>query len=507
MKDHFIKFLALATIGFGIVSCQTIIPTKTAPLETVTQLPITVFTPEPTSSPTPHINSINSLTYPSPTVTTFPSIPLPHISSDLLFAKGDELIFWNHTTGKLKILAKDQTNLYQTDFGFVSKSPDNQKTEFFNRKTPQEFELISLDLYTNQLRSSMLPIDARGLIQGPTISPDGKWVAYISAGALPKSSKGNTPQPVSYPSSSLGGGFGFGEIIAFQLDQPASKIEVGLCSERTKPGPRRCMGFLWSPDSRVILWSDADGVWLAQPGQNPKMLVPYTIGVSPYVGESTVELRSWSPLGRYVLAGIGHPTGWILGIVDTQNGHVVEIPSMLEGAGWKPSMIWMHDGRLFSLKPGNFGKGIRPTGQIWRIDPGNDLAVKLDQEFIIDVPPDNYPTAPIQLIDHRLAFALLSTTLSNNDARGLYTVEPNRFVLSKVSSLPPAGLSKDYEIPAIDEVNFAVSIDWSPDGSGVIYQDGNQATVLYIPTTENRSYDLNLSLGEGECCFQWSKLK
>jgi len=502
MKKTIILLIALVVLTSGTVSCGTATAPTLTSMETPTPTSMPISVPSSTLLPTPIVTPTStqgtaSLAQP---VT---ADQLPQIAHDLLFVSESGLVRWNHATNQLEVLVGSEPWASYGGIQTFSVAADGQRVVLERRKTVSDYEVTLLDLGTGQTTSLMLS-EQTGQFRGLTISPDGMWIAYISPGMLPSSTT-NKPHLASLQPRPATGGYGYGVIYAMQTDAPHQRIEVGFCSEeRSQEAWRSCMRFLWSPDSRAIIWSDADGVWLAELGLDAQLLMPHTIGVSPVQASSTVELRAWSPLGRYVLAGIGHFEGWNWGVIDTQSGHVVELPDMLEGAYWGPTVSWMRDGRLFVLKPGDVHIGTSPSGQIWRVDAGNELVVRLDKELTIDVAPENYPTAPVQLVDNRLAFALLSANTFNSTDRGLYSVALDRLVPSKMSGLPSAGRTND-PAESIDRIDFGVRISWSPDGTGVIFQDGYQGTRLYVPTNGDPLYDLHPVLGDWTCCFHWTE--
>jgi hypothetical protein len=427
---------------------------------------------------------------------------LAPISHDLLFVNQSGLVRWGHKTNQLEVLVASRPWASYGGIQSFSVSADGRKVILEWRKTVDDYEVALLDLKTGQMVSLMLS-DLPGRFRGLSISPDGTWMAYIAPGSLPSGTAQYDLRFASYKPRPVGGGYGYGMIYAVQTEASDHQIEVGFCGEEwSKREWRTCMGFMWSPDSRGILWSDAEGVSLAELGQDARLLVPHTIGISPTQSSSTVDLRTWSPLGRYVLVGIGHSGGWNWGVIDTEFGRAAELPDMLEGSRWGPQVTWMRDGRLFVVRPGNVRSGVPPAGQIWRLGSSGDSGLTLEKEFLIDAAAENYPTAPAQLKDDLLAFALLNASTTSHRERGLYFVDLDKLVPYRVNGLPLAGRTQG-AVEDVDKNHFGVKIDWAPDASGAIFQDQYQATTLYVPADGSELYDLRPVFGDWSCCFTW----
>lgn len=503
MKKTIIMLIAIMALTSGSVSCGTTIAPTLTSMQTSTPLSVPTSAPSPTSPPTPTVPPVSMPTT-VPSIQPATAYQLPPITHNLLFVSESGLVRWNHATSQLEVLVGVEPWASYGGIKAFSVNADGQRIVLERRKTVPEYEVALLDLGTDQIVSLLLS-ERTGQFWGLAISPDGAWIAYISPGTLPSDTTGNKLHLASLQPRLAAGGYGYGVIYAMQTEAPRQRIEVGFCSEkRSQEAWRSCMGFLWSPDSRAIIWSDADAVWLAELGRDAQLLIPHTIGVSPVQGSSTVELRAWSPLGRYVLAGIGHFEGWNWGVIDTETGQAAELPDMLEVAYWGPHVNWMQDGRLFAVRPGDILAGTSPSGQIWRVETSSELALTLDKEFVIDVAPENYPTAPVQVTDNHLAFALLNASTANYAERGLYFVQLDSLTPYKVNGLPLAGRIND-PAEGLAKVDFAVSIHWSPDGAGAVFQDEYQVARLYVPTDGGPLYDLRPAFGDWSCCFRWSK--
>ena len=190
-------------------------------------------------------------------------------------------------------------------------------------------------------------------------------------------------------------------------------------------------------------------------------------------------------------------------MIDTQTSKVSEVPDTLDYPRPGPQVAWMQDGRLFTIRPSSVPSRTLPSGEIWRVDSTHGLMLSRDAAFSITVGLENFPIAPTQLADGRLAFALLNADAINNAERGLYFVEVGNLVSHKVNGLPPTGKAAEYANDA-DRFIFNADVIWSPDGAGAIFDDRYRNVLLYVPTNGRPLYDLRPILG-GACCFTWTK--
>ncbi|MCP4284061.1 MAG: hypothetical protein GY792_06375 [Gammaproteobacteria bacterium] len=423
---------------------------------------------------------------------------------NLIFANERGLVQWNSIDDSYEVLIASELHASQGTIESLSASTNGQRFLVGWRQRPVEGNEATLVDIGN---GTITPLDFPDLTYLPrdlSISPDGSWAAYINPCSSPSTPQSTVILMSHRPRPALGG-CGAGVIYTVRVETPDQPIEIGYCrEERTEGSWRRCMGYLWSPDSQSILWSDAAGVWRAKVGQEPRLLAPYTIGVSPYQTASTVDLRAWSPSGQYVLVGIGHPLGWNWGIINADSGQVFEFPNWIVGSRWGPSVTWLADDRIFAVLPGDIQDETPPYGQIWSINSSKDSFV-LEREFEIDVSPENYPTAPTQLGENLLGFVILNIDEENHRDRGVYFVELPNWMPQKVNALPVNVQHSGYTPSEIDKFGFRVQIHWSPQGDVVIYEDNYLETRLLVPTDHGPPVALKYYFGDWSCCYVWPK--
>ena len=302
-------------------------------------------------------------------------------------------------------------------------------------------------------------------------SPDGKWVSYLLEDVLERQATINVSR----------------------VDR-SSNAEVGYCVQGSSVEPNgECYIYLWSPDSRSILWSDARVVWLADIGQPAKRLLDQ----GEDVGEKIYFPSAWSPSGQFILsliAFVDSDGGWY-GIIDARSGDVDEsLQAGVSIGAPGTDVIWLQDDRLFVARPAYWEDDRPPTLEIWSVSPGGEKF--LTQERAVPIKTDSHkgwPADPIQLRDGRIAFFVFNNDNADYQTRGLYLTTSDLDAPIKNNGVPP--FMPDY---------FGAEILWAPDGSGALYHDWNTGRLLYIPTNENMLFDLRPFLGDHAGHFSWS---
>jgi hypothetical protein len=422
---------------------------------------------------------------------------------NLIFVNDSGLVQWNPIANDYEVLASSISWSSYEGGKSYSISGDGQKIIVEWRKISGEKEVSLFDLGNGTI-TPLMTYDSILRYRDLTISPDGSWFAFINPRASPSTS--STPQSVgsliSHRYRPVMGGWSSGVIYVGSIESPDRLTEVGFCREERYEGWRNCMGYMWSPDSQSIIWSDSDGVWMSDIGQKPQLLVPHTIGVPPVMTASTVDLRAWSPSGEHVLVGIGHSGGWNWGIINTTSGQVFEFPNWIVRSGGGPSVIWLADERIFALLPGSPSNMTPPSGQIWGIDPIDGSLMFLN-EIQLNLSPESYPTAPIQLSENLLGFAILNADESNLIDKGIYFVDTFTWRPTKMNTLPIPGGGLD---PTTEGDYFRVTAQfyWSPMGDVVIVEDNYQGKILLLPTDYSVPVGLDYYFGERSCCYTWS---
>jgi hypothetical protein len=430
-------------------------------------------TPPPTDTPWPTPVPTSLPTVVPPIVTVDPG-RLPPIPHDLFFLRGYTLVRWNHVTGQLETLEGPRgarvpglgaPSLEGPPLGAVlwfDLAPDGQHVVLFRRALyDNTYEFAMLDVSTHQV--TVLVQRGQDDLAMKALSPDGQWVSY---GVVEYPTR--APGPAARARGPLPGGVNSFRLYALRVDAPEQVVEIGLCATVAMGV---CRGSAWSPDSRTLAWSDARGVWLAEPGQAPRLALARTEPDLQYA------VQSWSPAGRFLLLGrmvdptVVYPDRQR--VFDTVSGRFPEVPGAGENQPWTVHMAWLPDGRLFVAGPGVNGL----QGQVWRVDPQEAALLVHDNGFAIPAQTGSRVAGVTGFADGRLAFALVNASPTEYAERGLYVVDPGN-VLRKMNGLPP-------------EPYGSLAVFWAADGAGALVS-GSWPEALYAPSDGSALYDLML---------------
>ncbi len=491
-----------------------VVPPKSTRTPAPTETPSPTLTPYPTSTPYPTITptSLPTIIPPIQSVTTD---HLPSISHDLLFLRDGRLKLWNHLTAQIEILVGPET----AELSFVQPvslmigpgapvgsvmqfTVSDDKTKIALTRTdadPNKYDIEFFDLTTRQIKSVYQSAGQGTGVLGMSISPDGQWIAYIPQDS---SSSEIRRKPVGLAISALhplsGGGLRSGTVYAVRTDKLDKVMTVGVCSEvRDTDYSWGCSGLLWSPDSRSIAWSDGRGIWQAQLGLVAKQLVTSNLAMPNPQGHGLHIARNFSPSGRYILMTVAHYEGSSTAILDTKDGGIIPLPNSFDYAVPGPKVSWIDQDRLFVLRPGQSEGGINPSAEIWSLSSVTTTLLIRDRSTIISASLESMPVAPTQLLDGRLAFAIVNVSNSNYIDRDLYVANEDDLVLHKITGLPPMTATGEYSPQFFD-----TAVVWSLDNTGAIVYDRNSNQLLYVSANGRDLYDLSLVLKDA-CCFMW----
>lgn len=481
------------------------------------------FTPQPTSTPAPSTLTPTITRVPTSTPTPVPIIGaliesatvghVPLLQKDFFFGTSTSLLRWNHLTQHV-----ERINV-GTGSGEVhySLSADGRMVAY-NQHTPSE-AIMLLGVPTQQL-TTLAPLSSvQGLVAfgDMAFSPDGQWLAYVLLGSRP-----STSRATGLTAPAVGGVARSGMIYAVRTDAPDRRIEVGYCASTGVEYARGCMGFLWALDSRTVAWKDGRGVWVTELGKTARQLTNDEIVMPNEMPRGVWNLVAWSPQGRYLLGRVAYYEGSGWGVLDTQTARAMSVPDSFEYPRPNARITWMRDGRLVATKDRRLEKFV----EVWRVRGDGDNLLVRETQVQLNVSHINFPTAPTQLPNGQIGFALLNASASEHAERGLYTLNLKDNIVRKVAALPPARGLKDALNPdLLEEAN----VFWSSDGTGAIFTgfdtivtevvkgcsncDGSKATPtvrqsvvvrsLYVPFNGEALFDLTPILGSDVCCFTW----
>lgn len=466
-------------------------PSPTPILHTITP----TVTPSPTQTATPTITAVSalqalaatpvaddqrsgtpalspdSIAEPPAKFMEFTRTPGPRFESDVLFLAGDKLERWRPDTKQVIVLANDVVEF--------AANESNVKIGLLqsNNITANGTQLFSLSVF-NYRNKSMVPLlEETSRMYNLKLSPDGQWLSYATLEDQ-------------------------GMLRIISTDGSNRTQQIGQCTQLQR---RACgANVAWSPDSRMVLYSDDLGLWRGEVGrEDPMQLFPNALEIKdPRGDENPVEVifedLDWSPAGRYAMAWVQVRNSGVRwkAVIDTRVVRLAELPGTYELLSRNTNAIWTSDGSLFMVHGGRAAENIQPYAQIWRIRPTDkDLLIleaafplKFEDAFVGPAQSvrvsDTSPAWLHQLYENFYAFGL--TLPDSVNTLTLVTFDTFNSVLRPIANLPVQ----------------STGIFWSPTYSGVLVT-GQQEKLLYIGLDGSQPVDLRPVLGRDTCCFSW----
>ncbi len=475
--------------------------------------------PPPTSEPTSNYPQMTSPT--AVPIQIHPSIQpitsldiLPTLPHDLLFLDSGRLLMW-HQDGQLETIAgrsnMGQAVILQTvstrlgpegvqmdgSVHRFSVSADGRFLTYLQWYNNSSSQIIWLDLLTRESQI-LVEVDIslpENQISLPSLemSPDGQWVAYMisipdqSAGKPAGYASMNMPSPQSYMSE--------GNIFLVPVVTPSSSVEISRCQSQSTVFFNVACGnsLYWSPDSQILYWHDAEGIWDYKTVTSQSQLIVQNQLAPPDhgTGGPIYRLQNIAPSGHHLLAWASGYEGGKQVVVEVATGAVIDVPDSSEYVNPGPRLAWLNDDRLLAVRgSGSFSSRPDPLLEIWRVDWNSNQFI-LDMTIPLTVEGSSLPREPYQLSDGRLAFAIYNNSGADTQSRGIYTADAQTLSYQKLNSLPPY------------ENYYSTFITWEANGSGAIFQDSEVRYLLYIPTDGSVIYDLLSVFSENACCFTW----
>ncbi len=282
--------------------------------------------------------------------------PLPGVTSDLVFLADGRLASWNHASGRISVLAM---NVVDYSLNANGQGIAILRTKGVAANGITLYDLVFMEVDSRQ--STVLEQNSPRLFN-ILISPDSLRIAYTSQ------EQG-------------------GSIYLTPSNSAGQSVKIGTCAREHE---LVCdANITWSPDSSELLWSDQQGIWLADVEADPPHLAaPSKIKVTDPKGEQTEITVSftnlaWSPAGRYVLAEVSpipSEVHW-QSLVDTRLGRISEIPDTYEYVEHTVKTAWLPDGSLFVAQRGDGENHRPPHAALWQVVDTRDNLVSLKKEF------------------------------------------------------------------------------------------------------------------------------
>jgi hypothetical protein len=280
---------------------------------------------------------------------------------------------------------------------------------------------------------------------------------------------------------------------------------LGIC----QPAPAGdCASFAWSPDSRDLLWSDAQGLWQAttsagQPEAKALRIHPNKVQVQDPKGQM-VEMEArfselqFAPSERFVrmqVTPLASQVGW-QAVFDRRSGQLAGAQDTYITRAIDAQTIWQSNGNLLVAHASDPERQAPPFIHTWYVMPTNpELLVSGEQ---LDLYSDDFPFSAAQ-----------SKAIPAHCLHWLAETQPNHLVFAvqiDQSDDPPVlfdlnlltkSLTKLLELPA-----DTTQVLWSPDGVNALVLGGrNQISLLSLKSAE--MIDLQTTLGLNARQFHW----
>jgi hypothetical protein len=480
-------------------------PTDTpAPLPSETSAPAATLPPLPSEVPTqPAIETASA-----PTMEA-----LPQLNYDLLFISAGSLMRWDHASQRLETLFGPATSGSQAEKDWLaaakagpppptssvmrfSLSADGQRLalQLFG-PLPENYQVASFDLATRQVTLLYEGVNLGHGLLGLGISPDGNRIAFIpqdteftSAAQRGAGLQAHAPGRSSRPLA--GGGPRSGKILLAPFGAAPEEVkQIGYCAETLgTPLELFCRGLSWSPSSRWLAWSDAEGIWASIPGGEPRRMAANQPEELTYF-----RFASWSPGERFLLGEQMMVESSQYLVMDLLNQTSALLPTTFGFDSPAPKAEWMHDNRLFVVRgPQNWENPDAVSAvETWQAVPGETLNLVADQNLPIPASARSYPLPPALLASKDMGFGLFNPE-AGEAPYGLYFYEPQSNTAQPVASLPP-----------LDP--FSVQVAWAPDGSAAIVADAHLLSLVF--TDGRPPVDLRTVLPPQSTSFTWSPAK
>ncbi len=454
-------------------------PVPTAPSEQIATFNLPAVTPEspsasiPDAIPTTDLNAtplpaaILEMT-PAPVFTA--TQPTGQVS-DLLFLSNSDLIRWDPES--------DETALLLENVERFSSSMDGSRIALLRSRkiAANASRLYDLDLFEPKSGLSTTLLAGTSDIPVLSISPDGRWVAYLN------------PEQQN-------------QVFISPFRNPEIPINLNICERLTAA---HCERLLWSNDNRDLLWSDRQGLWLAHETQPARLAVPGSVQITDPQGETSeiqVALRpiSWSPAGRFALVEVIPSTTSVhwLAVADTRTGRVVEVPdtfSTTSGETLEEAYGWLDDGRLAVAAANPDLPSRYPTITLYQLIATHGELLVFDGSFsLLD---DDFLLSPT---DHPgVTFTPLSLTQTDDQQVSLALVPSEEITPAALVTLDLK--TGDVAIQRIVS-NDISNIIWSSTRPDAVYFGAN-SEVTYLPAGSNSEIDLQAIFGSNLHDFYW----
>lgn len=443
------EIASLPTLTTTVLVFETVMPSTATPTATYTTTPTPPF-PEPSVTPFPTL----TLT-PAPTQT--PEFTWP--TASLLFVRDNNLQQWIPQTGEVKTLAEN-ARLYAAP---QSREVIVLKQEFI---TDEEYTLVVFHIPTgSEVELSTTPSEPTFGPLNTTISPNGRWLAYVTEES--RDLAAITIRELSVEGQQL------------TVSEPVLTVTL----EKGWNWPHDQL--MW-PKENEISWSDESGIWVADLNSTPIepiiTIAPSTntfLFASPnpanWDDEPSPVLTKfipylWSPDGRYLVAQEYFYEYGELRVIERGTNRLAEVPESAIGPV-SDEAIWLDETTLIHYQASG-------TIHIWQIDFDKDPMLTLQKTI---------PAVPMGYVGALWSFG-------------------KHLQASDYSSVFDINLETGEVVEVAKDIGWPLY--WSPDGQYVLWNETTfineemQARV-FLDDLRNRPRELVDVLGLDSCCWYW----
>jgi hypothetical protein len=436
--------------------------------------------PSPTATFVPTITPIPSTGTPLPTPTHEPEATLEPTAvatpkfiwpaESIIFFNDNSLKKWSPQSGEVTVLAEN------VDWG---PSYGADIATFTREITPtEESALVILHIPTgSELEVARLSSRSFSF----SISPNGRWLAYISGHY-------NTDAPL------------FVHEIVVNEQQISISDPILTIARDDEWG--WLYGKLAWPMENQLSWNDSNGIWLAdleslpieptvviQPSTNTyrvPIMNPADYGKEPPIANTIYTPYQWSPDGRYLLAIEKYEAEGLdsnFRVLEKDTNRSFEIPDSLV-AYQCDEALWLDDTHLlhYSIRT--------DLAYIWHINTSTEPVLELDKTIQIgsDTGRGNVIT------DHWLA-------LPNNHGR--FAAHGAKDDV-QVNGLFDLDLEQDIATSLSKGVDIRIeSVQWSPTANYVIWNSWEEDEFFLDHLNGSDPTNMSAVFGERPCCLYW----
>lgn len=391
--------------------------------------------------------------------------------SNLLFLSDSDLIRWDPEFNETDLLIENVER--------YSSSLDGSRVAFLRSRkiAANANRLYDLALFEPKSDHSTTLLTSTPDIPVLSMSPDGRWVAYLDPGQQ-------------------------NQIFITPFRNPETPKSLIICERLTQA---HCENLLWSSDNRDLLWSDRQGLWVAHETQPARLAVPGRVQITDPQGERSeiqVVFRPihWSPSGRFALVEVIPSTTSVhwLAVADTRTGRVVEVPdtfSVTTDEQLEDAISWLEDGRL-AVAAGNPDTPRRyPTVTLYQVIATHEKLLVVDKTFSLF--NEDFLFSPT---DHPgIRFVPYALTQTNDEQLSLALIPSENITPAVLVNLDLK--SGDVAIQRVVTINFD-KIIWSSTRPDAIFFGAN-SEVIYLPAGSTPEIDLQAIFGNDLHDFFW----